>query len=91
MLRKNGIVPTPAQEQRGMSGGVGGMDGNIGSSSNATVGSSNGGGIGAASLCARAGGIAGTEELKAVLELGKRDSVKRLLKQALMDWGGMLT
>lgn len=80
MLRRNGIVPTPSQQQGGIGGG---RDCSADGSNNANGGTSNSGGGGAAaSLRTGAGGVAGADELKAVLELGKRDAVKRLLKQA---------
>lgn len=83
MLRRNGIVPTPTQEQGGVGGRDGGRSCNASNSSSAGSGSSSGGGSsGAGSSGTGAGGVAGTEELKAILELGKRDAVKRLLKQA---------
>lgn len=51
-------------------------------SNNASGGSCDGEGGGAASSRTSGGGVVGTDELRAVMELGKRDAVKRLLKQA---------
>lgn len=89
VLRRNGMVPLSTLEQGGMGGGDGGRDCDPYDSNNANGGSSinigGGGGDGdggAASFGPGAGGPAGTDKLKAILKLGKRDAVKRLLKQA---------
>lgn len=67
-------MPVSAHEQGGMGGGCGGGRGCGAGDSNNPSGSSssNGGGV----------GVAGTDTLKAVLELGERDAVKRLLRKA---------
>ena len=59
-----------------MDGGGGGRDYDQ-SSSNTPHGSS--------SSSSSGGGVAETDTLKAVLELGKRDAVKRLLQQARIE------
>lgn len=72
MLRRNNIIPTQEHRNLGCGGGGGGSYGGGGSS---LTGNHAGG------TSAGTRGMAGTQELKAVLELGMRDSVRRLLKQ----------
>ena len=62
-----------------MDGGGGGRDYDQ-SSSNTPHGSSS-----SSSSSSSGGGVAETDTLKAVLELGKRDAVKRLLQQARIE------
>lgn len=74
MLRRNNIFPT--QEHRNLGGEGGGGGGSYDGGGNR-----NNAGNHAEGANMSTGGMAGTEELKAVLELGMRDSVRRLLKQ----------